>query len=445
MCPLSFSARTLTRTLPTLTPSSTPSLTPSPYPPSLRADRQGRSHPHPTPHPCAQIDKDGSGKIDLPELKAAIEPSGTTRRAAAGAWGDTAPRPKFSQWQSRQKLTRPPPAPFAPAPAAAGTLAASRAVAATLGSSRTAPSLLPVKRGASEAGGGMGGGGMGGGGMGGAGMGGGGMGGGAPHIRPHIRQTRSSAEVAPAAPSPGACARAARALSVSSQAHPPLPSQAHPSLPMSHAHDEYDADEGDDDAATPLTRPFSSHTLNRPLGENQLADLAVSRSASSPRPHTAMSVMRSPAAIRPHDRAIGSGGGGGGGGGAVGACGACGAPAGGLYASRSTPALTAVGGGGGGQTASLPELMSMPSPCGTPHSIDTSFAMRPLLQPIHPTGPTMRLGVRKPPRSAGPQHVGLRLLAGKTAWPSDLASDLDWFCSVATLAPPPPQGRAAAG
>ena len=33
--------------------------------------------------------------------------------------------------------------------------------------------------------------------------------------------------------------------------------------------------------------------------------------------------------------------------------------------------------------------------------------------------------------------MGLRLLAGQTAWPSDLSSDLDWFCSVITMAPQP--------
>lgn len=69
-----------------------------------------------------------------------------------------------------------------------------------------------------------------------------------------------------------------------------------------------------------------------------------------------------------------------------------------------------------------------------------------LKRPVCPPRPALRLGARPPvPGSklgakVTPHEFGRRLLASQSTWASQIPSDLDWFCSVISVAPPP-RGR----
>ena len=98
-------------------------------------------------------------------------------------------------------------------------------------------------------------------------------------------------------------------------------------------------------------------------------------------------------------------------------------------------------------------MSSSPSPPSSP-TVGVTWRLHDeeeVLRPVHPTAPGLQLDARRPPfkllssrdklgrasHKRGINLMGLRLLAGQTAWPSDLSSDLDWFCSVITMAPQP--------
>ena len=54
--------------------------------------------------------------------------------------------------------------------------------------------------------------------------------------------------------------------------------------------------------------------------------------------------------------------------------------------------------------------------------------------------PTLQLEAHKPlkpPPKRVVKQLGLQMLASQSAWPSEFLHDLDWFCSVITMAPPP--------
>ena len=69
-----------------------------------------------------------------------------------------------------------------------------------------------------------------------------------------------------------------------------------------------------------------------------------------------------------------------------------------------------------------------------------------LKRPVCPPRLAMRLGARPPVPGAKlgarvtPHEYGRRLLASQSTWVSQIPSDLDWFCSVIAVAPPP-RGR----
>ena len=73
----------------------------------------------------------------------------------------------------------------------------------------------------------------------------------------------------------------------------------------------------------------------------------------------------------------------------------------------------------------------------------SSLNARALKRKVH--APRLKLGARKPtmtPPHRAAATLGMQLLAERAvqpwaAWPSDIPSDLDWFCSVATSAPLP--------
>ena len=75
-----------------------------------------------------------------------------------------------------------------------------------------------------------------------------------------------------------------------------------------------------------------------------------------------------------------------------------------------------------------------------------------LKRPVHPASPALQIGKRAPGVPGGrpgdklpPGELGRRLLASHTSWASDIPSDLDWFGSVISIAPPPARPARAGG